>query len=188
MESEVLDEAWCSLPPAQRSALESVADRVARLLPGASLDLSWGMPSFRIDGDLVLSIQGFTEHNSLFPGSEVIEELGDELAGYTCTKGTIHFERDKPMPARTVRSIVEGRVRLINASYPRKSGQFKEFFGNGRLKARGRMKGDVPTSSWEWFRKDGTRLRSGSFRAGRQTGTWTTYDQAGHPYKSTDFS
>ncbi len=188
MKSEVLEQAWGSFPPAQRAALESVADRVARLLPGASLERSWGMPTFRIDGDLVLSILGFTEHNRLFPGSEVIEELGLELAGYTCTKGTIHFERDRPMPAGTVRAIVEGRVQLINASYPRSSGQFKEFFGNGRLKARGRMKGDVLTGSWEWFRKDGTKLRAGSFRAGKQAGTWVTYDRAGHPYKSTDFS
>jgi len=38
---------------------------------------------------------------------------------------------------------------------------------------------------WEWFRKDGTKLRSGHFAKGEQTGEWTTYDKAGQPYKVT---
>jgi antitoxin component YwqK of YwqJK toxin-antitoxin module len=40
---------------------------------------------------------------------------------------------------------------------------------------------------WEFFRKDGTLMRSGSFDLGNQIGIWTTYDQAGHPYQETDF-
>ena len=33
--------------------------------------------------------------------------------------------------------------------------------------------------------KDGTRLRSGYFKAGEQTGEWTTYDAKGRVYKVT---
>jgi antitoxin component YwqK of YwqJK toxin-antitoxin module len=40
---------------------------------------------------------------------------------------------------------------------------------------------------WEFFRKDGTLMRSGTFNKGIQVGIWTTYDQQGHPYKETDF-
>jgi antitoxin component YwqK of YwqJK toxin-antitoxin module len=40
---------------------------------------------------------------------------------------------------------------------------------------------------WEFFRKDGTLMRSGSFDSGKQIGFWTTYDQSGHPYKETEF-
>jgi len=38
---------------------------------------------------------------------------------------------------------------------------------------------------WEWYRKDGTRLRSGWFEAGEPVGEWTTYDRDGEPYKVT---
>ena len=38
---------------------------------------------------------------------------------------------------------------------------------------------------WEWFRKDGTKLRSGHFDNGQQTGEWTTYDKRGQVYKVT---
>jgi antitoxin component YwqK of YwqJK toxin-antitoxin module len=40
---------------------------------------------------------------------------------------------------------------------------------------------------WEFFRKDGTLMRSGSFDSGKQIGIWTTYDKSGHPHKETDF-
>jgi hypothetical protein len=35
---------------------------------------------------------------------------------------------------------------------------------------------DVLTGYWEWFRKDGTKMRSGYFENGKQAGEWTTYD------------
>jgi len=41
------------------------------------------------------------------------------------------------------------------------------------------------TGYWEWFRVDGTRMRSGSFVNGEQTGEWTTYDKRGEVCKVT---
>lgn len=38
---------------------------------------------------------------------------------------------------------------------------------------------------WEWFRIDGTKLRSGNFDKGHQVGEWTTYDKEGKIYKVT---
>lgn len=32
---------------------------------------------------------------------------------------------------------------------------------------------------WEWFRKDGVRMRSGYFGKGVQVGEWTTFDRKG---------
>ena len=40
---------------------------------------------------------------------------------------------------------------------------------------------------WEFYRKDGTLMRSGTFDKGIQVGIWTTYDKQGHPYKETTF-
>lgn len=56
---------------------------------------------------------------------------------------------------------------------------------DGSVWARGRMAGGVPTGYWEWFRKDGTKLRSGHFEQGRQVGEWITYDREGRKYKVT---
>ncbi len=48
------------------------------------------------------------------------------------------------------------------------------------------MIGDTPTGYWEWFRKDGIKMRSGYFEEGVQVGQWTTYDKHGAVYKVTD--
>ncbi|MBL8904555.1 MAG: hypothetical protein KBF54_14100 [Rhizobiales bacterium] len=56
---------------------------------------------------------------------------------------------------------------------------------DGSLWARGQTLDGLATGYWEWFRKDGTRLRSGYFEAGAQVGKWTTYDKKGDVYKVT---
>ncbi|MBB6308639.1 toxin-antitoxin system YwqK family antitoxin [Xanthobacter tagetidis] len=62
---------------------------------------------------------------------------------------------------------------------------FEKRHRDGSLWARGQTLDDLPTGYWEWFRIDGTRLRSGHFQAGRQVGEWTTYDKTGAVYKVT---
>jgi antitoxin component YwqK of YwqJK toxin-antitoxin module len=57
---------------------------------------------------------------------------------------------------------------------------------DGSLRARGPVVDGKPHGYWEWFRLDGTMLRSGSFAAGEPVGEWTTYDSSGVPYKVTD--
>lgn len=56
---------------------------------------------------------------------------------------------------------------------------------DGSLWAKGTMLDGQPDGYWEWFRKDGTRLRSGHFEKGKQVGDWTTYDKKGKVYKVT---
>ena len=61
------------------------------------------------------------------------------------------------------------------------------FYQNGNPRYKGKLKNSKMHGYWEFFRKDGTLMRSGSFHLGNQVGVWTTYDQTGHPHKETDF-
>ena len=54
---------------------------------------------------------------------------------------------------------------------------------DGTIKARGHTVDDVLTGYWEWFRKDGTKMRSGYFEHGKQVGESTTYDAKGKVVK-----
>ena len=56
---------------------------------------------------------------------------------------------------------------------------------NGSIWAKGNMKDCKCEGYWEWFRMDGTKMRSGYFKKGKQTGKWTTYDKKGKVYKVT---
>jgi antitoxin component YwqK of YwqJK toxin-antitoxin module len=103
------------------------------------------------------------------------------------TKGTIHFERDRPFPAPLLKRILKARIVEINASYPKRTGEMREYYDNGFAKARGRMKGEELTGAWQWWRRDGSLMRSGAFKTGVQVGEWITYDRQGQPHRVTHF-
>ena len=63
--------------------------------------------------------------------------------------------------------------------------QHTEYHQDGSVRAIGPMVDGVPVGYWEWFRLDGTKLRSGYFEHGEPTGEWTTYDKKGQIYKVT---
>jgi antitoxin component YwqK of YwqJK toxin-antitoxin module len=52
--------------------------------------------------------------------------------------------------------------------------------------AKGYLRGGKMDGYWEWFRKDGTKMRSGNFKKGKQAGKWTTYDRKGKVFKVTE--
>lgn len=62
-----------------------------------------------------------------------------------------------------------------------------EYHSDGSIRAKGMMIDGVLTGYWEWFRLDGTIMRSGHFEAGEQAGEWITYDRQGQKYKVTQF-
>lgn len=60
-----------------------------------------------------------------------------------------------------------------------------KYHKDGSVWAKGQKIDGVLAGYWEWFRKDGTKMRSGSFENGEQTGEWVTYDATGEVYKVT---
>ena len=60
-----------------------------------------------------------------------------------------------------------------------------EHHRDGSVWARGfKLDGELH-GYWEWFRKNGVRMRSGHFDRGQKVGEWITYDAAGEVYKVT---
>lgn len=177
---------------AQRKALEQTINVVTTALPGAVEVIAWGMPTLRAggaDGPNVISVTGFKKHNSIFPHSGSLpERMGRALDGFEITKGTIHFPIDQPFPPALLKKILKARIAEINESFPKKNGTFEEYYDNGFLKARGKMKGNQLAGAWSWFRRDGSLMRTGNFRNGEQSGEWVTYARSGSPAKVTQFT
>ena len=61
------------------------------------------------------------------------------------------------------------------------------FYDNGRVKFRGANLDGEMHGPWEWYRLDGTLMRTGSFERGKQVGVWRTYDRSGTVVKETRF-
>jgi antitoxin component YwqK of YwqJK toxin-antitoxin module len=62
-----------------------------------------------------------------------------------------------------------------------------DHYDNGQIRFRGANLGGEMHGAWEFFRKDGSLLRSGEFDRGRQVGPWRTFDREGKLVKETDF-
>lgn len=61
----------------------------------------------------------------------------------------------------------------------------KVFHRDGSIWARGKMVAGKQDGFWVWYRKGGTKMRSGYFTKGKQRGKWTTYDRRGKVVKVT---
>ena len=175
-----------SFPHEQSRALLKVREEISKLLPGATEEIKYGIPTWIIEGIGVIGIDGFKKHNSVFPyGGNLGSELKAALSKFETTKGSIHFAQDKEFPKALLKKIIARKIEIINESFPNSKGKVFEFYTNGFLKARGSMKAGELHGYWEWFRKDGTIMRSGNFKSGQNVGEWITYDSSGKVYKVT---
>jgi uncharacterized protein YdhG (YjbR/CyaY superfamily) len=175
--------------PEQRKILTTLRDQIAAEFPFAEQVIKYGIPTFVIEGVPVIGFDGYKKHNSIFPYSGSFNSrLAKELEKFEQTKGSIHFDLKKPFPKPLLKKILKEKIVAINASYPKRTGDYLEFYPNGVLKARGKYKANKLHGDWKWFRKTGVIMRSGSFKSGEQIGTWITYDVKGKIYKKTSFS
>jgi uncharacterized protein YdhG (YjbR/CyaY superfamily) len=175
--------------PVQKKILTTLRDQIAAELPTSEQVIKYGIPTFLIEGVPIIGFDGYKNHNSIFPYSGSFNSfLKSELQKYEQTKGSIHFDLEILFPKPLLKKILKARIEQINGAYPKKSGEYLEFYPNGVLKANGKYKAGKLHGDWKWFRKSGVIMRSGSFKSGEQIGTWITYDVSGKIYKKTSFS
>ena len=78
--------------------------------PGAKEKISYQMPTFYLNGNLV-HFAAYKSHIGFYPAPSGIEAFKDELTGYKWAKGSVQFPIDKPIPYDLVKRIVEFRVK-----------------------------------------------------------------------------
>jgi uncharacterized protein YdhG (YjbR/CyaY superfamily) len=72
------------------------------------------MPAFKMHGKVVAGFAAFKNHLSYVPHSgSVVPALGDEIAGYSYTAGSLHFPVDKALPKKLVKRLIDVRLKQI---------------------------------------------------------------------------
>jgi uncharacterized protein YdhG (YjbR/CyaY superfamily) len=107
-----VDEYIASHPAAVRAILQRVRRIIRRALPGAEEAISYQIPTYRLPAGPVLYFAGWKAHYSLYPATaRLVAALGDELAPYELSKGTIRFPLSKAVPARLIEHIARLRAK-----------------------------------------------------------------------------
>ena len=194
-----IDEYIAGFAPSVRPLLVKVRATIRRAAPRATEAIKYGLPTFVLHGNLV-HFGAFKKHLGFYATPTGNARFRRELAAYEGAKGSVQFPFDRPIPyaliARMVRFRVEentsrARAKQQPAAAPAAKAKTTirtVLHRNGSVWAKGPMRGKTMTGYWEWFRQDGTKLRSGHFAAGQQTGEWTTYDRNGKVHKVTDLT
>jgi len=98
-------------PEHVRGILEELRRVISESAPEAEEAISWGMPTFRLHGNLV-HFAAYKHHIGFYPGSSAIDAFREDLPQYEYSKGTVRFPIDKPIPFDLVRKIVRYRVKV----------------------------------------------------------------------------
>jgi uncharacterized protein YdhG (YjbR/CyaY superfamily) len=114
MSAAEVDAYLADIEEPKRGTLDTVRRAILAVVPAAEECISYGMPAFRVDGKVVAGFAAFKNHLAYLPHSgAVLGSMGDELAGYEFTPGSLHFAVDQPLPDALVRRLIEAKVALL---------------------------------------------------------------------------
>ena len=79
--------------------------------PEATEAFAWGMPTFKLNGNLVHFAAG-KNHVGLYPGADGVAFVADEAdeLGLKRSKGTIRLPLDRPLPVDLITRLLDMRV------------------------------------------------------------------------------
>jgi uncharacterized protein YdhG (YjbR/CyaY superfamily) len=109
-----VDEYIASQPEPAAEILEDVRKAIRKALPSAEEVISYKMPAYKLDDEVVLYFAGWKRHYSLYPaGASLVAAFKDELSPYTVDKGTIRFPLSEAVPAKLIERIAKFRAKEL---------------------------------------------------------------------------
>lgn len=107
---QTIEEYIGNFPKDVQKPLRILRSAIKKLAPGAKEVISYGIPTFKLNGNLV-HFAGFKTHIGFYPTPSPIAHFKKELAKYSTSKGTIRFPLNKPLPMPLITKIVKFRLK-----------------------------------------------------------------------------
>lgn len=105
-----IDAYIATFPVSAQALLQKMRNTITKAAPKAEETISYGMPTFKLQGNLV-HFAGYKKHIGFYPAPSGIEAFADELKKYKTSKGAIQFPVDEKLPLALVTKIVKFRVK-----------------------------------------------------------------------------
>ncbi len=106
---KTIDEYIAQFPPQIQEILQKIRAIVHQAAPEAKEKISYQMPTFTLNGNLV-HFAAFKNHIGFYPIPSGIEAFKQELSAYPQGKGSVQFPLDRPIPYDLIARIVAFRV------------------------------------------------------------------------------
>lgn len=104
-----IDDYIADFPTATQVLLRQMRDCIAKAAPTAEEAISYGMPTFKLNGNLV-HFAANKAHIGFYPAPSGIIAFEKELKDYVTSKGAIQFPFEKKLPLTLITKIVKFRV------------------------------------------------------------------------------
>ena len=111
-----IDEYLAGVPGESRAVLEKLRQTIKSTVPEAVETISYEIPTFKLNGRMLVSFAAFSEHCSFFPGAGPIEAHRDDLKSFPTSKGTIRFTPNGPLSVALIKKLIKTRIKLDKAS------------------------------------------------------------------------
>jgi uncharacterized protein YdhG (YjbR/CyaY superfamily) len=109
-----IDDYLAALDEPKRSTLQTLRQTIRGIIPDAEEVISYGMPAYRLDGKVIAGFAAFKNHLAYLPHSgSLFGKLSEDLVGYECTPGSLHFRVDKPLPKALVKKLIDTRIKEV---------------------------------------------------------------------------
>lgn len=97
--------------PAHRRTMIAMRSRILAIVPNAEEVVSYGMPAFKVNGNIVAGIMAAKNHVGYYPFSgSVLHLFSPDLAKYTTTKSAIHVPIGKPLSKTLISKLIKARI------------------------------------------------------------------------------
>lgn len=104
-----VDEYIQEYPLEIQKRLNEIKKLIKELAPDAEEKISYNMPTFFLNGNLV-HFAAFKNHIGLYPLPSAIAKFEPELTNFKHAKGSIQFPHDKDLPIQLIRQIILFRI------------------------------------------------------------------------------
>jgi len=104
-----IDDYILNCDPDVQERLRQLRLVIKEAAPEAIEKISWKMPTFVLNGNLVF-FAAFKKHIGFYPLPSAMEAFKDELSEYKSSKGSVQFPLNKPLPLELISRIVKARV------------------------------------------------------------------------------
>lgn len=94
--------------------LRKIRAIVAEIAPKADEQISYGIPSYKINGKPFFYFAGFKKHIGIYATPDANIHFGAKLSGYKQGKGSIQFPLKEEIPFDLIKEIIRFKLQQLD--------------------------------------------------------------------------